>query len=256
VFKLARFNIFTYLAILLPLFAFTSTLLLTLYKDFNASNHTHCAVYNFLPSLSACISRFEPQTTIWIYCMVIDTLPRSIISYSYYRYYYSINTKTNRYSSRIKYSHLYSAFIYIAFGFHFVELLGLVGLSVITSDDNFEIHSSCFIIFLLSSIFYMILTILSYMWPRHSIVDLNNNQIKSSGNFHQKLTQREIYSRNLKISTFSIFFLSLLLSLYFYIRHNTHCEAYIYTLFSFFEYLTILSNIFYHSIVVYDLKLY
>ena len=55
---------------------------------------------------------------------------------------------------------------------------------------------------------------------------------------------------------FTFYVSSFLISLCFYIRHNLYCEPYVYSLFSFFEYLTVLANIGYHSIIFYDLSLF
>lgn len=40
---------------------------------------------------------------------------------------------------------------------------------------------------------------------------------------------------------------------YFFFRHNSHCEPYIYTLFALSEYIIVLSNIYFHSLAYYDL---
>lgn len=40
---------------------------------------------------------------------------------------------------------------------------------------------------------------------------------------------------------------------YFFFRHNSHCEPYVYTLFALSEYIIVLSNIYFHSLAYYDL---
>lgn len=55
-----------------------------------------------------------------------------------------------------------------------------------------------------------------------------------------------------KIATVNFF--AILIALYLYDRHNRYCEAGIYSLFSFLEYIVIVANVVYHLQAYYDLS--
>ncbi len=130
--------------------------------------------------------------------------------------------------------------------FHFIELTSLLVLTYVSSVEIFLVHKIGFILFLASSSFYMILTILTYYWPRLGTYDKTECS----------LTFKEQLSKKYKLRVFLFYCISFLTSLYFYIRHNTYCEPLIYSYFSFFEYLTVLANIIYHTIIFFDLNLF
>ncbi|CAF0826916.1 unnamed protein product [Brachionus calyciflorus] len=230
-----HFKHLCYFGFSLPLGAFIACIFLSMYKDFESANHTHCQVDNIFPSISACISNFFPQNTLWRLCIGIDSFPRYLIAFIYYNKYYI--PKTNRMRKPTIYLYL----IKLGFLFHIIELTSLLILTYVSSVEIFFIHMISFVIFLITSSFYMILTIWTYYLQR-------DDQSK-------EMSIREKYSKKLKLWTFLFYLTCFMMSLYFYIRHNTYCEPYIYSLFSLMEYLTVLANIFYHSIIIYDLNL-
>lgn len=219
----------------LPLGAFLLCIFLSIFKDFDLANKTHCGVFNFLPSISACISHFYPQNTLWRICIGIDSFPRYLISFVYYKKYYKAKAHL------MKNANLYVLVVKTAFIFHNIELTSLLILTYVSSVEIFFIHMISFIMFLLTSSFYMLICIGTFYWPR-----------EKNSNF---LTIQEKKSLNLKIITFFVYLSCFLFSLYFYIRHNRYCEPFVYSLFSLMEYLTVLANIFYHSIILHDLNL-
>lgn len=223
-----------YFGVVLPLGAFLVCLALSITKDFDLANRTHCLVDNIFPSISACISNFYPQNTIWRLCIGIDSFPRYLIAIIYFDKYYA------RKVHFVKNPTAFRMFIKLAFGFHIVELTSLLLLTYVSSVEIFFIHMCSFVAFIVFSTLYMISTIFVYSWPREP---------------HCALNAREQQSLRLKKRTFAVYMLSFLLSLYFYIRHNRFCEPYVYSFFSFFEYLTVLTNIFYHSLIIFDLNL-
>lgn len=216
----------------MPLGAFCVCVFLSIYKDFELANHTHCRVPNILPSISSCISNFYPQNTLWRLSIGIDSFPRYLIAIIYFNKYYSLRQSLAQNKS------VYNFLIKLAFIFHIIELTSLLVLTYVSSVEIFSVHMMSFVVFLFTSSVYMLLTILTYY-------------LTSNG----QLSQRDEYSKKLKISIFLFYQSSLLASLYFYIRHNLKCEPYIYSYFSLCEYLTVLANIAYHSMIIYDLKL-
>ncbi len=220
----------------LPLFAFILCITLTIINDFQKANETHCNVPNYLPSISASTSAsFYPQSIIWRSCMALDALPRYLLAYIHYKEYY-MSDYLNLNLIKFNYRNVYLILVKILFLSHLIELTSLLSLSFISSDDNFTLHSLSFISFVLFSLIYMSLSICAYFF--------RNSKSKK---YHE--------SRNRKLKTFLIYITSLLFSTYFYIRHNTYCEPFIYSLFSLCEYSIVISNIYFHHLIVYDLKL-
>lgn len=235
-------------ALFLPLFAFFGCILISIIKDFEHANSTHCGVDNILPSISASISSFMPQSQIWRLCIGIDSFPRYLIGFIYFnKYYYSKldnnNNNNNRYNKQQK---IYKILIIMGFIFHFIELTALLLLTYIGSIEFFFLHMISFILFLISSTLYMIFTLWSYYWIDSIKIDL----------FALNSTNRDLKSFKYKIRIFIFYIFSFLFSFYFYIRHNSLCEPYVYSIFAFFEYLTVLANIIYHSLIFYDLQLF
>lgn len=224
-----------YFGLSLPLGAFFVCIFLSIFKDFHLANSTHCGVFNFLPSISACIGDFYPQNTIWRLCIGIDSFPRYLISFVYYKKYYKPKGQL------MKNAKLYFLIIKCAFILHNIELTSLLVLTYVSSVEIFFIHMISFVLFLLTSSLYMLICIGTFYWPREkAFIYLSNQEQKSL---------------RLKLRTFSVYLSCFLFSLYFYIRHNTYCEPFVYSIFSLMEYLTVLANIFYHSIIIHDLNL-
>lgn len=74
----------------LPLFAFIICVMLTMFKDFEKANYTHCNVPNFIPSISASIGNYQPQSTIWQTAIFVHAIPRFFIISLRWKYYYSV----------------------------------------------------------------------------------------------------------------------------------------------------------------------
>lgn len=212
--------------------AFIACILLSIFKDFHLANRTHCNVPNVFPSISSSISSFYPQSFIWRLFIGLDSFPRYFIAYVYYKKYYKPKEQLVRFGAA------YHRLVRFIFVIHVIELTALLALTYISSVEMFVAHAASFIIFISASTVYMILTLLTYYWPREAL-----------------LSKKETRSRQLKTRTF-LFYASMCLgSVYFYQRHNAYCEPYVYSMFSLFEYLVVLANIYYHSIIIVDLDL-
>jgi hypothetical protein len=219
---------FLWFAYSLPCFALFSCVGLSLLKDFEKSTRTHCNVFNFLPSISASIGDCEPQRYIWRLCFALDSIPRYLIAYL------QLIRLLNRH--HIALIELYP-FVQIANSFiHFLELTFLLLLTYISSNEVKWIHECSFVGFMICSLLHMLLTILiDYFWPR-------------TNNF--RLTDQEKLIRTKRLKWFLVNILSFFISLYFYFRHNSHCEANIYSMYCLFEYFVVLTNIAYHAVVM------
>lgn len=191
--------------------------------DFEKATSTHCQIYNVLPSLSAAIGNFSPQKEVWQWAIGLHALPRFIMVYVYSKYYKEI---------------LYSWAFYIstiANILNTMEIICLIGLSFWTSTENYPVHKTFFVTFVVTSEFYMILTCLLFKrCRRHPPINVESRSLTLKG----------------QLVIFNI--CSILLATYFFMRHNSYCEPGVYSLFALFEYLVVLSNMAFHMTAYWD----
>ncbi|CAG2101169.1 unnamed protein product, partial [Medioppia subpectinata] len=173
------------MAVTLPLVAMIVCIMWSLVYEFESSTSTHCGVNNYLPSVSAAIGAFAPQKYIWRLAIGLHSFPRYIIAYVYY----------NRYDSKL------------VFGLNVVEITALLGLTYVSSTENFPFHSKCFQLFLMTAFVGMVLHLIKYRETK--------------------------FKRLMAVTNIS----AGCLAVYFYLRHNNYCETGVYTLFAFCEYL-------------------
>ena len=207
--------------------------MLSIYFNYERATKTHCGVKNFLPSISTSIGDFYPQVIIWRLCIALHAFPRYFISSVHYKNYYLTNCL-----NFIIDKSSFKALIKLSFVFNYIEITCLLLLTYVSSSENHKLHALFFCLFLITSTLYMILICLSYFYKTH-----------------QEPIRSQIRSRNLKFFLLFLYLSSFLTSLYFYIRHNTYCEANMFSYFSFCEYITVFTNIAFHSIIFLDLDM-
>lgn len=213
-------------AVSMPLFAFITCVLITMYKDFEKANTTHCKVPNIFPSISASIGNYEPQITIWKTAIYFHAPIRFYIVNLRWKYYRSIVVEDC------------IIIVKLAVFLNVIENLTLLGLTHWTSSKNYSYHEFCFITFIGSSVIYMLFTCIMLSRFRR----------------RPNLTHREKHSVKFKWRAMTINVVSFALAAYFFLRHNSQCEPYIYSMFGFSEYIVVISNILFHLSTVYDLQ--
>nr|XP_054755353.1 post-GPI attachment to proteins factor 2-like [Lytechinus pictus] len=124
-----------------------------------------------------------------------------------------------------------------------------IGLALIYSFDKttsthchvmaLSIHENMFILFQVCSMVFMLL-----MCTVHKLAI--SSEIPPSRSEKKTLNWLYIYCAT-NISSFFI-------AIYFNFRHSSHCETGVYTLFAFFEYIVVLSNIAFHYIVTFNFQ--
>ena len=125
----------------------------------------------------------------------------------------------------------------IQFFLGIVENFSLLGLSIVPSIENFTFHKICFGGFVFTSLVNMLVTyhlmLISFQYskPRNGEYEIRKLVMKSLE------WKRSILKANL---------VAIPALIYFYWRHNTFCEPYIYSMFCFVEYSIVLMNIAYH----------
>lgn len=218
------FGRFALAVVSLPFGSFIFCVIWSLIFDFEASTGTHCGVPNLLPSISAAIGNYQPQRFVWQMAISIHFLPRLLVARHYLKYFEDKIRKNRRKLG------------YLAVALNTIENFSLLGLSLFTSNTDYNIHRDCFMTFIASSEIYMLL---SYF--------LNKNARK-----RPELAVIERKSLRFKRDLFILNVFSFAAAGYFFVRHNNHCEPGIYTFFAFFEYIVVFTNMGYHMTAYWD----
>ncbi|ETN58460.1 fgf receptor activating protein [Anopheles darlingi] len=220
-----RFGKLAVTTAMLPVLGFLFCVVWSLMYNFVQANATHCMVYNFLPSLSAAIGNYQPQRFVWQFSVLLHAPPRYAIAFLYKNHHLSLLARKHR-----------KEWAYLACILNIVELSSLVGLTLWTSSSNYEIHKFCFSAFIVCSILYMLLVVV----------------INRLSRIDEMLTLAERKSLRYKRRLMWVNVLSILLAVYFFLRHNQYCEPYVYSLFALSEYVFVYSNIGFHMTAYWD----
>ncbi|XP_036340649.1 post-GPI attachment to proteins factor 2-like [Rhagoletis pomonella] len=218
-----RFGKIAIAVVSLALGSFLFCVIWSLLFEFESSTSTHCDVHNYLPSISSAIGSYEPQKTVWRLAITLQLPARIVVSKMYMQYYKDTIRRNRR------------VYAVIACLLNMSENLALLSLSLWTSMDNYRIHRNSFVVFIACSEVYMLI---SYF--------LNKN-----GRKVPLLPMEEkslMYKRNLFITNVTAF----ILAGYCFLRHNSLCEAGVYTFFALFEYIVVLTNMAYHMTAYWD----
>ncbi|KAG8223591.1 hypothetical protein J437_LFUL004112 [Ladona fulva] len=199
--------------VLLPLTSFVFCVIWSVLYDFEEATFTHCAnmeietvaftkmlfsfiqVPNFLPSISAAIGSFYPQIYVWDLSIALHAAPRLLVASMYYKYYLSVL------------SPLSYALARMACWLNVVENFALIGLSFISSANNYYYHEKCFITFMVTSEIYMMLT--CYLLKKKRSIPPSNI---------------ESLSLRVKWKLLLINMTSFITAGYLFLRHNWYCE--------------------------------
>ncbi|XP_066960845.1 post-GPI attachment to proteins factor 2 [Macrobrachium rosenbergii] len=128
----------------------------------------------------------------------------------------------------------YQSMVKVTTALNVVENIAL-GLSFVSSKENYNIHKFFFIVFMVCSELYMVITYLL----------LKYNKIRLSSPLERIAYLKK---KQLMIANVTSFFVAL----YFFYRHNTYCEPGMYSIFAFLEYLVVLTNMGFHMTAYYD----
>ncbi|XP_055531906.1 post-GPI attachment to proteins factor 2-like [Wyeomyia smithii] len=219
-----RFGRLAVITVMFPVLGFLFCVVWSLLYNFDQANSTHCMVYNFLPSLSAAIGNYQPQRFVWQFSVLIHALPRYAIAFLYKDFHVGLLRKRRK------------ELAYVACFLNITELSSLVGLTMWTSVSNYEVHKFCFSTFVIVSMLYMVVLIVI-------------NRATREGDM---MTASERKSIKFKKRLFLANLLSILLAVYFFVRHNTYCEPGVYSLFALSEYVFVYSNIGFHMTAYWD----
>lgn len=209
----------------LPFVAFIFCVFYSVLYNFESATSSHCHVYNVLPSISSAIGNFSPQREIWQFAVALHALPRFCVAAAYLQYH-----------KEVLYPWALSMSV-VACLFNIIENFALIILSFWTSSDNYPIHKVSFITFIVASELYMLLAwLLNKRCRRHQRNIAETKSLK--------------WKKRLVLFNISC----IVTATYFFIRHNMWCENYVYSLFAFFEYMVVLSNMAFHMMAKLDFK--
>ena len=125
--------------------------------DFQNSTKTHCEVENFAPSISAAIGSFLPQKYVWQVAIALHIVPRFLFLWMYKQFYKS---RISVITPRIYW------LIQVTIGFNLLELVSLLGLTLVSSQEDFDTHKACFVTFGISGTMSQIYFVKSYIKSR------------------------------------------------------------------------------------------
>ncbi|KAG1673725.1 Post-GPI attachment to proteins factor 2 [Nymphon striatum] len=182
-------------------------------------------VPNYLPSISAAIGGYSPEKYIWRIGIALHSTPRYLVAFLYRHHHMNILESS-------KWSHKLPNILCFL---NVVEVSSLVGLSYISSTENYDAHEKLFISFMTCSLLYMLIM---------------NGLGKSC--LRPQSSLMECKSLRYKTIFFLINILSIFMAVYFFFRHNWHCEPGVYSLFCLCEYMVVLSNMGFHMTAYWD----
>jgi len=183
-------------------------------------------VHNILPSVSAAVGQLKPQRQVWAAAIGLHAAPRLLMALAYR----SVLRKLFPYSGS---SRKYARLAFFTFWLQAIELFSLVGVSYISSTEDYEKHKFMFGLWVVSSELNMAAVCLLYGSGVDALQFGRDDQEKRS------LWWKKFF--------FTINVISVLVAAYCFYRHNTFCEDGVYSLFALAEIFIIFSHIGFHS---------
>lgn len=220
-----HFKVFISVVALLPLSAFIFCIIWSILFNYEEVTSTHCHVRNFLPSVSTSVGAYSPQKYVWRMSIALHCTPRFLVSLMYYNYFSQLYPPESR----------WQRLIFVCYFLQNAEILSLIGLTFISSSEDFQMHQKLFVSFVICALLSMFFLFLIF---------------KNRLHLHQSRLKRK--SARLKLLLLAINFIAFCSSIYFYFRHNWYCEPGLYSLFALAEYIVVLTNIGYHFTAIYD----
>lgn len=210
----------------LPLLGLLTCVFISSVYHFEDSTGTHCQVANYLPSISASIS-LTPECHIWRCCIGLHSAPRVLVEIGYSRLY----------KSKFGPRSVERTLSCLGLFFSVCENMGLLLLTYVSSTETYVVHKAGFVLFIISSLFYMAIT--CRLW----------RSIKKQSFSPEDAKSHRWKRRLLFASSFFCVFAG-----FFYWKHNMYCQSGTYTLFALFEYLLVFSNMAFHLTAVWDFR--
>uniref|UniRef100_A0A915CEC6 Post-GPI attachment to proteins factor 2 n=1 Tax=Parascaris univalens TaxID=6257 RepID=A0A915CEC6_PARUN len=223
------FRWFVYVVAGMPMFALFSCIALSVTLHLEEATRTHCGVPNWLPSISAAVASFPPERYIWRLLIALHSAPRYAVAFAFRNLLLTSPLRPLT-------AHTWFPFVcHLACATNIAENTFLLLLTSISSTENYLLHKTSFGGFALCAMLYMFVA----TWLFH----YSGRRRTSS------LGERSFQYKVLMCGSSTI---SLLMAAYFFYRHNAFCEPGLYTLFAIAEYALVISNVLFHSTLLFD----
>uniref|UniRef100_A0A182W4J5 CWH43-like N-terminal domain-containing protein n=1 Tax=Anopheles minimus TaxID=112268 RepID=A0A182W4J5_9DIPT len=215
-------------------------------------HETHCRVYNIIPSISA-ITGVSPQRYLWRVSIALHIGPRFIIAFVYRNWYRAMVAGLNdpAVSSYLQPSYgfppanLSPSFqrmskacrmINIVYWLNLVEISALCGVTYISNKENYPLHEKVFIIFMTTSLSYMLATL-----KLLKILQPDGPQ-----------TPYEESSLRYKQAFFALSIASTVGLILFFLKHRFLCQDLAFSWFALCEYIVASANMGFHCTTMLD----
>ncbi|XP_062550905.1 post-GPI attachment to proteins factor 2-like [Armigeres subalbatus] len=194
-------------------------------------HETHCRVYNIIPSISA-ITGVSPQRYLWRISIALHVGPRIIIAFVYKNYYRTVIRELND-LSRIKKA---TSLLRIVHTLNIVEISALCCVTYVSNKENYPLHEKVFIIFMTSSLTYMLATL-----KLLKVLQPNGPQ-----------TAQEENSLRYKKAFFALSIASTIGLILFFLKHRFLCHDLAFSWFALCEYIVASANMGFHCTTMLD----
>merc|ERR1712029_142982 len=168
------------------------------------------------------------QKYIWQSAIALHTAPRFLFEVLYNQLFHQRLTYLTTATRRL---------VKVAFWLASIEIIALLGLSVMGSQEEFEVHKFCFGVFVFT--FFLYMSVSFYLFSRCGF---------------KPQTSSELTSLYLKKIIFCVNLLLIPLMVFFYYWHNEYCQPYIYSFFCLCEYLIVILNMVFHFMAYWDFQ--
>ncbi|XP_014209202.1 post-GPI attachment to proteins factor 2-like [Copidosoma floridanum] len=187
-------------------------------------HETHCRVYNVLPSISA-ITGVSPQRYLWRVSIALHIGPRLLIASVYYSFYLKIIGDILDVPTKLRGSKLLN----VCYWLNLAEVAALCGVTYISNRENYAVHEKTFIVFMISSLFHMLVAV-----KLGRLVTPNA----------QSLQYKQVLFTTSIVSTVGL--------IIFFLKHRLLCHDLAFSWFSLCEYVIASANMAFHATVVLD----
>lgn len=190
---------------------------------FEDVNETMCEVKNFIPSISA-VTGITPQTYLWRTCIALHSAPRFAVNLIYYNHYASqihrvLPHRVSKYKFLIK----------LNYWLNFIENSCLTLVAYITNRENYPVHEKIFVVFMVTSLCYMLLNTILFNWSRSGVF----TETEKTSYYWKKVMFASIATATAGL-------------VFFFILHRIYCVVGAFSVFSVCEYVIAYTNMGYH----------
>ncbi|XP_058064175.1 post-GPI attachment to proteins factor 2-like isoform X1 [Anopheles bellator] len=194
-------------------------------------HETHCRVYNIIPSISA-ITGVSPQRYLWRISIALHIGPRFIIAFVYRNWYRAMLANIEEPTRRKKVRRM----INVVYCLNLLEISALCGVTYISNKENYPLHEKVFIIFMVTSLTYMLVTL--------KLLRL----LQPDG----PQTPHEESSLRYKQAFFALSIASTVGLILFFLKHRFFCQDLAFSWFALCEYIVASANMGFHCTTMLD----